>query len=145
MSEDNEDGFDGFDGLELEERDRVLLGDKAVVKMLVADSDSANFVCTDINGAQHDLSPPGSCYYITSRPEGSLHRINAGYWPDELAEESVEECRQRRGYDPIEFLVDDVEHTRMLRAGILDAVEGQNVLEALCARADARSGGRREN
>ena len=142
MSEDNEDGFGD---LELEERDRVLLGDKAVVKMLVADSDSANFVCTDIDGAQHDLRPPGSCYYITSRHEGSLHRINAGYWPDELAEESVEECRRRRGYDPIEFLVDDVEHTRMLRSGILDAVEGQDILATLCERADALSRGQRDN
>ena len=49
------------------------------------------------------------------------------------------------GYDPIDFLVDDIEHARMLRDGVLDAVEGQNVLGALCERADALSRGQREN
>ena len=142
MSEDNEGGFDG---LELEEHVRVRLGDKAVVKMLIADSDSGDFVCTDIDGAQHDLGESGTCYYITSKPEGALHRINAGYWPDELAEESVEECRRRRGYDPIDFLVDAAEHNRMLRAGVLDAVEQQNVMATLCERADAVSRGERDN
>ena len=88
---------------------------------------------------------PGSCYYITSKPEGSLHRIIAGYWPDEIAEQGIEGCRQSRGYDPIDFLVDDIEHARMLRDGVLDAVEGQNVLETLCDRADALSRGQREN
>jgi hypothetical protein len=44
-----------------------------------------------------NLGPSG--YYITSKPEGLLHR--------------------------------------MLRDSVLDAVEGKNVLEALCERADA--------
>jgi hypothetical protein len=140
MSEYNEDDFDG---LEPEEQVRLLLAAKDVCKMLATDSGS--FVCTDIDGAQHDLSPPGSCYYITSKPEGPLHRIHAGYWPDELAEGGIEGCRQSRGYNPIDFLVDDREHARMLRDGVLDVVGGQNVLEALCDRVDALSRGQREN
>ena len=113
--------------------------------MLDAYNHPENFVCTDTDGALHDLNPPGSCYYITSKPEGSLHRINAGYWPDEIAEQGIEGCRQSRGYDPIEFLVAEIEHARMLRDGVLDVVEGQNVLEALCDRSDALPRGQREN
>jgi hypothetical protein len=141
----NEYDEDGFEGLELEEHVRTRLADKGVRKMLVADNDSGNFVCTDTDGTHHDLSPPGSCYYITSKPEGSLHRIIAGYWPDEIAEQGIEGCRQSRGYDPIDFLVDDIEHARMLRDGVLDAVDGKNVLEALCERAEALLRGQREN
>ena len=47
-------------------------------------ADDKNFVCTDIDGVKHDLSPSG--YYITSGSEGLLHRIHASYPPDELAE-----------------------------------------------------------
>ena len=140
MSEYNEDDFDG---LEPEEQVHVRQAAKDVCKMLAADS--GNFVCTDIDGARHDLGETETCYYITSKPEGVLHRIHAGYWPDELAEQGVEGCRERRGYDPIEFLVDEAEHARMMRDGILDAVEGQNVLEALCDRVEALLHGQREN
>jgi hypothetical protein len=141
----SEDDLDDFDGLEVEEHVRVRLAHEDVRKMLFAGDDPEDYVCTDVDGVQRDLNPPGSCYYIASRPEGELHRINAGYWPDEIAEDGVEGCRQRRGYDPIDFLVDDVEHTRMLCAGMLDAVEGQDVLAALCHRADALSAGQRDN
>lgn len=102
-----------------------------------------NFVCTDVDGARHDLSQ--GCYYIVSRPEGSLYRINAGYWPDELEEEGFEACRQRRGYDPIEFLVTETEHARMMRDGVLDDVDGQSVGEALAERVDTLLHGQREN
>lgn len=116
-----------------------------VLKMVVADNAPGNFVCTDVAGVQHDLGAPGTCYYIASKPEGPLHRIHAGYWPDELAEDGVEGCRRRRGYAPIEFLVTDEEYARMLGDGVLDAVDEQNVLEALCDRLNAVENGQREN
>jgi hypothetical protein len=106
-------------------------------------ADDENFVCTDIDGAKHDLSPSG--YYITSKPEGQHHRIDAGYWPDELAEEGFEACRERRGYDPIEFRVDEVEHARMVRDGVLDDVGGQSIVEALAERVEALAQGRDDN
>jgi hypothetical protein len=116
--------------------------DKAVTALrhqLGADQDE-NFVCTDIDGVKRDLSE--GCYYITSKPQGPHHRIDAGYWPDELAEEGFEACRERRGYDPIEFLVTEAEHARMLRDGVLDDVDGQNVVKALAARVEALTQGR---
>ena len=62
--------------------------DKAVTALrhqLGADDENyENFVCTDIDGVKHDLSPSG--YYITSGSEGLLHRIHANYPPDEIAE-----------------------------------------------------------
>jgi hypothetical protein len=83
-------------------------------------ADEENFVCTDVDGVRHDLTPSG--YYITSRPERVLHRILASYPPHEIAEMGFEGCRQYRGYDPIEFLVDEIEHARMMRDGVLDEV-----------------------
>jgi hypothetical protein len=140
MNEYDEDDFEDF---ELEKHVRRAIKD--VRTMLVADSDPRNFVCTDTDGARHDLSPSG--YYITSKPEGLLHRIHANYPPDEIAEIGFDEVHRLRGLDPIpiDFLVDDVEHARMLRDGVLDAVEGKNVLEALCERADALLRRQREN
>jgi hypothetical protein len=94
----------------------------ALHKMLLADSDAENFICTDVDGARRDLSSGG--YYVASKPEGSLHRINAGYPPDEVAELGFEGVRRFRGYDPIEFLVTEAEHARMLGDGVIDALEG---------------------
>jgi hypothetical protein len=64
MSEDNEDGP------ELEEHVRVRLANEDVRKMLVADSDSANFGCTDIDGAQHDLNHRGAVTISPAGPKG---------------------------------------------------------------------------
>jgi hypothetical protein len=97
-----------------------------------ADCRPENFVCVDVEGVEHDLKPPGSCYHIVSKPEGALHRIHAGYWPDELAEDGLEGCRHRRGYDPIEFVVAEAEHARMVRDGVIDVVGGQSLLAAMC-------------
>jgi hypothetical protein len=108
-------------------------------------ADDENFVCTDIDGVKHDLSPSG--YYITSKPEGLLHRIHANYPPDEIAEIGFDEVHRLRGLDPIpiEFLVDEAEHARMVRDGVLDDVEGQNVVEALAERAHLLAQGRGDN
>jgi hypothetical protein len=108
-------------------------------------ADDENFVCTDIDGVKHDLSPSG--YYITSKPEGLLHRIHANYPPDEIAEIGFDEVHRLRGLDPIpiEFLVDEAEHARMARDGVLDDVEGQNVVGALAARVEALAQGRGDN
>ena len=104
-----------------------------------------NFLCTDIDGVKHDLRPAG--YYITSEPEGLLHRIHANYPPDEIAEIGFDAVHRFRGLDliPIEFLVDEAEHARMARDGVLDDVEGQNVVEALAARVGALAQGRDDN
>lgn len=96
--------YDDFGGRELEEHVRLAIKD--VRTMLVADSDPTNFVCTDTDGARHDLSPSG--YYITGKPEGLLHRINAGYWPDEIAEIGFDEVPRLRGLDPIDFRAEDI-------------------------------------
>ena len=84
-----------------------------------------------MDGVKHDLSPSG--YYITSESEGLLHRIHANYPPDEIAEIGFDEVHRVRGADPIpiEFLVDEAEHARMARDGVLDEVEGQNVLAGI--------------
>jgi hypothetical protein len=104
-----------------------------------------NLVCTDIDGVNQDLSPSG--YYITSGSEGLLHRIHANYPPDEIAEIGFDEVHRLRGLDPIpiEFLVDEAEHARMVRDGVLDDVEGQNVAEALAGRVEALAQGRDDN
>jgi hypothetical protein len=107
----------------------------------MADNHDGVFICTDVNGVQHDLSPGG--YYIVSKPEGSLHRIFAGYPPDEIADAGFEAVRQLKGFDPIEFLVDATEHARMVRDGVLDVVDGQHVLRALMERASALLRGER--
>jgi hypothetical protein len=134
MSEFNED-----DGVEEHVRTRLAL--ECVRKFALAGDRPKNFVCTDIDGVRRDLN----LYYVASKPEGRLHRINAGYPPDELVEEGgLEACRQFRG-DPIEFLVAEAEHARMLRDGVLDVVDGQDVLQALCQRSDALLHGQREN
>jgi hypothetical protein len=134
MTTDDAEGLEG-----LPKHIRIRLADKAVRKVVAADNHPENFVCADVDGVQHDLNPPGSCYCVTSRPEGALHRINAGYWPDELEEEGFQACRRRRGYDPIEFLVTEAEHARMLRDGVVDFDNGRNVIEDLCMRADRRA------
>ena len=61
---------DDFEGVELEEHVRVRLANDDVRKMLVADNDSGSFVCTDIDGAQHNLEPPGNCYTSPASPRG---------------------------------------------------------------------------
>jgi hypothetical protein len=139
-------GDDEFEGLDLEEHVRARLGREDVRKMLdVSETHPENFVCIDIDGALHDLRPSG--YYITSKPEGRLHRIHANYPPDEIAEIGFDEVHRFRRLNPIpiEFLVTETEHTRMLRDGVLDVVDGQNILEALCHRSDSLLRGRREN
>lgn len=90
-----------------------------------------DFVCTDIDGVRHNLRPPEGDYYVASKPEGLFHRINADYWPNEIIREGIEGCRRRLGYDPIDFLVDDVEHNRMLREEAIHVVEGRDELQAL--------------
>jgi hypothetical protein len=109
----------------------------------MADNHDGVFICTDVNGVQHDLSPSG--YYITSESEGLLHRIHANYPPDEIAEIGFDEVHRHRGLDPIpiEFLVDEAEHARMVRDGVLDDVDGQNVVKALMERASALLRGER--
>ena len=139
MSQDD-DGFD--DALHV----RARLGREDVRKMLeVSETHPENFVCVDIDGALQDLSP--SAYHITSEPKGRLLRIRADYPPDEIAEIGFDEVHRLRGLNPIpiEFLVTEAEHTRMLRDGVLDEVEGQNIMEALCHRSDALLRGQREN
>jgi hypothetical protein len=100
-------------------------------QVAAGDDDDENFVCTDINGVKHDLRP--SSYHITSKREGPHYRVNADYPPDEVAESGWEEVHRVRGADPIpiEFLVDEAEHVRMVRDGVLDEVEGQNVLAGI--------------
>ena len=58
-----------------------------------------------------------------------------------------EEVHRVRGADPIpiEFLVDEAEHVRMVRDGVLDEVEGQSVAEALAERVQALAQGRGDN
>ncbi len=119
----------------------------ALLEMVSAGYDSENFVCTDVDGVQHDLRPP---YYVESKREGRLYRVFAGYPPDELAElglEGVRAVRQQLGvlvFDPVLFLVTEAEHARMLRDGVIDAVDGQNVIKALCDRVLALHDGQRD-
>jgi hypothetical protein len=125
---------------------RARLGREDVRKMLeLSETHPERFVCIDIDGALHDLSPSG--YHISSEPEGRLHHIHANYPPDEIAEIGFDEVHRLRGLNPIpvEFLVTEAEHARMLRDGVLDVVDEQNVLEALCHRSDALLRGQREN
>ena len=84
---------------------RARLGREDVRKMLEAcDSHPEHFVCIDIDGALHDPRRSPSGYYITSEPEGRLHRIHANYPPDEIAEIGFDEVhRLRRLYDPSNF------------------------------------------
>ena len=72
---------------------RARLGREDVRKMLeLSETHPERFVCIDIDGALHDLSPSG--YHISSEPEGRLHHIHANYPPDEIAEIGFDEVHR---------------------------------------------------
>jgi hypothetical protein len=100
------------------------------VYLFTTDSTPENFVVTDVAGEAHDLLR----YYVTSEREGRLHRIKAGYDPKCVAEEGFEEIRQKSGYGPIEFLVNEAERDRTLADGEIDEVDGVDVGEWLIAK-----------
>src|SRR5271163_2904369 len=112
MSTDNEDDIEY---VELSGSAKIA---KEVLLKFMGANDEA-FVCTDVDGVEHDIAR----LYAVSKPEGALHRIHGGYPPEELAEEGgAEACREFRG-DEDEFLVDDAEHARMVREGVIEEVD----------------------
>ena len=117
--------------------------DKAVTAMrdMLCADDEESFICTDVDGVEHDLN----LNYVNSTREGTLYRIHAGYPPDETTtEEGLAACRAYRS-EPKEFLVTEVEHARMRRDGVLDAIEGQDIMAALVQRVGGLLEGSRDN
>jgi len=133
MSNDVEDGVEYA---ELTGPARVAR--EVLLKFMAADD--TVFVCTDVDGVEHDIAR----LYAVSTCEGAVYRIHAGYPPEELAEDGIEACREFRG-DEDEFLVDEAEHDRMVRDGVLEEVDGQNVLVALSDRLLAAVDGKQES
>jgi hypothetical protein len=124
-----------------------------VRKFMAADNDDGGFIVTDVNGAAHDLN----LYYVKSVSEGAAHRIYADYPPDEIAEAvadgdlDLKDCREFRG-ERFDFLVDEVTHAKMLDGGVIDTVEGVDVLkwilekgETALRERDERRDKRRDN